>query len=881
MVMGRLLRRLRALVRRDRVERELDEELGYHLERELEQNLLGGMSPEEARSAALRSFGGLEQAKEGCREARGVRLLEELWQDLLYGIRMLRKNPSFTLVSVFTLALGIGANTAIFSLLNAIILRPLPYNEAERLVWIWGVNEQLSVKQGYLAAADIQDFQRQSTALDSIAAWTTLPINLIEDSESERLEGILVSTNFFRTLGVRINVGRDFEPGEAQEGRNQVVIISDGLWRRRFGADPQVIGRRLKLDRYDANSFTIVGIAPPEVQFPSRTDLWMPDFDDLGGSQRGGHDLRAIARLKAGATPEGAQAELNTIARRLEEQYPASNAGWRVTLTSVRDVILGTPYKAMWVLLGAVGCVLLIACANVANLQLARSARRNKEIALRAALGASRARIIRQLLTESVLLAMIGGTVGLLLAWWGVGWLRTTGPDTIPRLSEVWMNGRVLAFTTFITVLTGIAFGLIPALQASRPNLNEALKAGSRGATASGGSRRTRSLLVVSEVALAALLLISTGLLLKSFWLLINVDPGFRADRVLTAGISLNRDKYMQSGERRARFFQQVIERVRALPGVRSAGAISHLPFGGRGVNLGFTVQGRQAMAGEDTTRAELRVVSPEYFEVMSIPVKNGRAFTEKDTASSPPLIIVNEAFVRQFLGGAGPLGQRMQIKLGKGFEGEIIAVVGDVRHRGYDAEPRPEIYISYLQNTVWPVMNLVVRTEGEPREIAAAVKREIEAVDSTQAIFNLRPLEGFLSDSIAERRFHLLLLIAFAAVALLTAVAGIYGVMAYTVTQRTHEIGIRMALGAGRIDVIGLILKQGAGLVACGLGAGLCAAFIVTRLMAGLFYGVKASDPATFVAVALLMSSVALLACYIPASRATKVDPLIALRRE
>jgi putative ABC transport system permease protein len=868
---------------------ELDAELHYHLEREVEQNLASGMTPEEARYAALRNFGGVEQAKEKCREARGVRLIEELWHDLRYGLRMLRKNPGFTLVAVLTLTLGIGANTAIFSVVNAVILRPLPYNQAERLVWVWGSNEQFGVKQGYLSAADIFDFQRQSTQLESVAAWTTLPINLVEESQSERLEGILVSPNFFKTLGVRIGHGRDFEPGEAQEGRNQVVIISDPLWHRRFGSDPGVIGRRLKLDRYDANSFTVVGVAPPEVQFPLRTDVWMPDIDETSDGERGGHDLRAVARLRPGVTMEQAQAELNIIARRLEERYPTFNAGWRVTLTSVRDVILGTPYKAMWVLLGAVGCVLLIACVNLANLQLARSAGRGKEIALRSALGAGRKRIIRQLLTESLLLAVIGGALGLLLAWWGVRWLSIIGPDSIPRLREVVIGGRVLAFTGVITLLTGVAFGLLPALQASRSDLNEALKEGSRGATASAGNRRIHGLLVISEVAITVLLLVGAGLLLKSFWLLRNVDPGFKADRVLTAGISLNREKFMPSDgrgstgstERGAAFFRQIIERVSALPGVEAVGAISHLPFGGRGVNLGFTLQGHEVAASEDTTRAEVRVVSPGYFDAMAIPLIEGRAFTEQDSSSSPPVILVNQSFVRQFLSGATPLGRRLRVKLGKGFEGEIVGVVGDVRHRGYDADPRPEVYVTYLQNTIWPVMNLVIRTKNEPGEMAAAVRREIEAVDSTQAIFNIRPLTDLLSDSIAERRFNLLLLIAFAAVALVTAAAGVYGVTAYMVTQRTHEIGIRMALGARRIDVLKLIIGQGTRLVMCGLAIGLVAAFIVARLLTSLFYGVSASDPATYIVVVLFLSAIALLACYIPASRATKVNPLTALRYE
>jgi len=808
-------------------------------------------------------------------------VFQDLWLDLRYGARTLLKSPAFTLAAVFTIALGVGANTAIFSVVNALLLRPLPYDEAGRLIWIWGDNKQLGVSQGYLSAGDIDDFGRQSTRLESVAAWTTVPINLVGETRSERLEGILVSPNFFRTLGVRMAVGRDFEPGEGREGHNQFVIISDGLWRRRFGSDPGVIGRTLTLDRYDQNSFTVVGVAPPEVQFPLRTDVWMPDMDE-GGDERGGRDLRAVARLKHGATLEQAQDELNAISQSLEQQYPKTNAGWRVTLTSARDVIIGTPYRAVWVLLGAVGCVLLIACANVANLQLARAAARGKEIALRAALGASRWRIVRQLLTESVLLALVGGAVGLLLAWWGVGLLRAVGPDSIPRLRDAGIDGRVLAFTAAVTVLTGLAFGLIPALQSSRPDLIEALKAGrARGTTVGGVGRRTRGALVVAEVAVAALLLVGAGLLLKSFWLLSNVDPGFRSDRVLTAGVSLNRDRGAQTAERHMALFSRAVERVRALPGVERVGAISHLPFGGRGVNLRFTLPGQAPSADADAARAELRVVNPEYFEAMSIAVKRGRGFDAQDTASSPKALIVNETFARLFLRDSDPVGRRLRINLGNALEGEIVGVVGDVRHRGYDAEPRPEMYVSYLQNTIWPVMNLVVRTRVEPGSLAAEVRRELERVDPTAAVFNVRPLEDFLSDSVAERRLNLLLLLVFASVSLATAAAGIFGVTAYTVTQRTHEIGIRMALGARPGDVLRLVVGQGSRLIGCGLAIGLVAAFALTRLMASLFYGVSASDPATFALVGLLLSAVAVLACYVPASRAARVDPRIVLRGE
>jgi putative ABC transport system permease protein len=801
-------------------------------------------------------------------------------QDLRFGLRGLRKSPTFTLAAAVTLALGIGANTAVFSVVNALLLRPLPYDDAGRLVWVWGDNRRLGVSQGYLSSGDIQDFGQQGSRLESVSAWTTVPVNLVEETRSERLEGILASPNFFRTLGVRVSRGRDFEPGEGREGNNQVVIISDGLWRRKFGADPAVVGRRLTLDRYDANSFTVVGVAPPEVQFPLRTDVWMPDFDD-GEAERSAHDTRAVARLKPGATVAQAQDELNLIAESLERQYPDTNAGWRVTLSSARDVILGTPQRAVWVLLGAVLCVLLIACANVANLQLARAAGRGREIALRAALGASRARIVRQLLTESLLLAFVGGAAGLLLAWWGVGLLRAFGPDTIPRLREAGIDGRVLAFNAAAALITGLVFGLIPALQMSRPDLIKALNAGGRGVSSGRGGRRTRGALVVAEVAAAALLLVGAGRLLKSFWLLRNVDPGFRAERVLTAGVSLNRDLGAQTPERNMALFSQAIERVRAMPGVEAVGAVSHLPFGGRGVNLSFTLTGREPSPADEATRAELRVVGPDYFKALSIPVRRGRALDARDTDSSPRVLLVNESFARLFLRDADPVGRRLRVNLRPEFEGEVVGVVGDVRHRGYDAEPRPEIYVSYLQKTVWPVMNLVVRTKGEPGSLAPEVRRELERVAPSAAVFNVRPLEDFLSDYVAERRLNLLLLLVFAAVSLATAAAGVFGVTAYAVAERTREIGVRMALGARPVDVLRLVVGQGSRLVLCGVGLGLAAAFALTRLMAGLFYGVSAYDPLTFAAAGLLLSAVAVPACYVPASRAARVDPLVTLRGE
>ena len=577
-----------------------------------------------------------------------------------------------------------------------------------------------------------------------------------------------------------------------------------------------------------------------------------------------------------------ALSQLNVIAQNLERQYPETNEGWRTSLTSVRDLVLGTPYKALWILLAAVSCVLLIACANVASLQLARSAGRSREIVLRAALGAGRIRIIRQLLTESLLLAFFGGVCGLLLAWGGVVGLRAIGPASISRLGQATVNGWVLAYTGVVIFLVGITSGLIPALQSSRFDLNGALREGPNGSTGSFGRSRTQSVLLVSEIAVATLLLVGAGLLLKSFWRLQRVDPGFKAEHVLTTGISLNREKYMKDDERRMIFFSQVIERVRSIPGVESVGMISHLPFGGRGVNMGFKVSVQAEVTGDDDRlRAEFRVVSPDYFRTMNIPVRNGRRFTEQDTASAQRVAIVNEAFVRQFFPKRTAVGERLQVLRSTPLDCEVIGVIGDVRHRGYDAEARPEMYVSYLQETVWPVMNLVVRTQGEPLAVAASVRHEIESVDPTQAIFNVRPLETILLDSIAERRFNLVLLLSFALVAVLTAAAGIYGIMSYFVSQRTSEIGIRMALGASRQDVLRLILGHGMTLTISGVVIGLLIALIATRVMVSLLFGVSAIDPMTFAGVALFLTFVALLACYIPTQRAIKIDPLTAIREQ
>lgn len=880
--LSKLKVKLRALFRRGAMERELDEELRYHLEREVEQNLESGISPEEARYAALRSFGGIEQAREQCRDARGVRLIEDFWQDLRYGLRALIKSPAFTTLAVITLALGIGATTAIFTVAYSVLLRPLPYKNVDRVIYIWARNIRQSVNQGYLTYSDVVDYRERSRSFEYLAAYTTVVTNLTGAGEPERIEGFSVSTDFFRALGVNPLIGRTFNADDDLEDGN-VVILNYGLWQRKFGGDPGVIGRTIKLDMFWGNTFKVVGVMPRDFQFPERSELWIhaafndpPTHDDT-------HIFRAIGLLKPGVSLSQAQAEVDGIAQHLAQEYPPSNEGWNLSLVSLSEHIFGKTRLALFVLLGAVGFVLLIACSNIANLQLARALYRRREIAVRTAVGASPGRIIRQLLTESLLLSLMGGVGGLLLAFWGIRLLRVLGPQSIPRLAEVSIDMRSLLFTAVVSLTTGLLFGLAPALYVSRGNLNELLKDGARSATASPVGKRARSLLVIAQMALAVILLVCAGLLMKSFLRLREVSPGFASENILTLSISLTRADYPQADPRRTIFFREAIARIAAIPGVTTIGAISHLPLGGRGVNMQFEVEGR--MPVDAPANADLRVISSDYFAAISIPLLSGRRFTESDTTKTPHVIIVNESFAHIFFPGISPVGKRMTIK-GLGppsplFDGEIVGVVSDVRHRGLEEDARPEMYISYLQNTVWPVMNLVIRTSSDPAGFATAVRSEIQKIDKGQPVFNIKTMDQLLSESIAQRRFIMLLLGGFAALALSLAAVGIYGVMSYTVSLRAHEIGVRMALGAQAGDVLKLVIGHGMSLMLAGAGIGLIGALVLTPVMSSLLYKVNPIDTLTFAVVLLVLALTSLFACYIPARRATKVDPLNALRQE
>jgi putative ABC transport system permease protein len=797
---------------------------------------------------------------------------------------MLAQKPGFAAAAVLALALGIGANSAIFSVVNAVLLRSLPYEEPNQLLIVQSTRRQDSGRSGSSSYPDFADLKSQNQVFDDMAAFRSKGLTLTGAGEPERLEGARVSASFFPLLGVKTSLGRTFLPEEDKPKAERVVVISHGLWQRRFGGDANITGQSLTLD---AQSYTVVGVLAAGFDFPieiEKADVWSPlALDGQLLEQRGAHFLKVIARLKPGVSPQTAQAEITTIATSLEQQYPEDDTDRIVTLYSLYDHLVGGIRPALLVLLGAVGFVLLIACSNVANLLLARAAARQKEIAIRMALGASRGRIVRQLITESLILAFIGGGAGLLLALWGVESLIALSPANLPRLSGIGVDGWVLGFTLLISVMTGIIFGLAPALKASRPDLNDALKEGGRGSTEGFSGRRLRNLLVVSEMALALVLLISAGLLIRSFLQLQQVNAGFDPANVLTMSVQLPESKYEQ-GVQVSAFFEQTLERIAALPGVESAGGVTTLPLSGNNMRTTFTVQNRPAPVPGQEPLAQLRAVTPGYFRTLRIPLLRGEEFTENYKKDRPGRIIINDTMARRFFPDEDPIGLRLSIGLGIDDNDptawEIVGIVGDVRHASLDAEPIPEMYVPHSQQS-WPFLTLVVRSSSDPMALAGPVRSQILALDNDQPVSGIRSMEGMVSASIAQPRFYLLLLSIFAALALVLAAVGIYGVLSYSVTQRMHEIGIRMALGAKQSDVIKLVVGQGMMLALVGVAIGLVSAFVFTRLMSSMLYGVSATDPVTFAALALLLTAVALLASYIPARRATKVDPMIALRYE
>jgi putative ABC transport system permease protein len=812
--------------------------------------------------------------------------MNKLWQDVRFGARMLAKKPGLTFVAVLTLALGIGANTAIFSVVNAVLLRPLPYPQPDRLVYIFRV--QPPIVSGSISRPDFLELMAQNQSFQGLAAYTFATFNLTGVDQAERLRGALVSEDFFSLFGINAAQGRYLLPSDNQPGSPRVTVISYGVWQRRFGGDPKIVGQTIALN---GDSYTVVGITPKEFNFPSSTDAWMPARLPEGQQPRGSNYLLGVGRLKDNVTVEQARAQLNQIAASLADQFPQNDTNLSFLVSPLLDLQVRNIRPILWIMLGAVGFVLLIACANVANLLLARAMARQKEIAIRTAMGASRWQIVRQLLTESILLAILGGGLGILLAVWAVDLLVAFAPSNIPRVREVNVDGWVLGFTLLVSLGTGLLFGLAPAMQVSKSDLNETLKEGGRSA-ATGSPRQAllRRALVVFEIASSLVLLICAALLIVSISRLTRVDPGFDPRPLLTADVSFPRQPVSPSdkpiGALRKQlnstvsFLTQVQQRVAQLPGVEAVGAINDLPVTGRSsVNGGFSIVGQPPWEPGKTPVAEYRTVTNDYFRALGVPVIKGRTFNDADTLDSTPVVIINETMAKLYFAGEDPLGK--QINALTASPSQVVGVVGDARQWSLELPPAAELYFPYSQAAINAEASLVVRSNGDPASLSDAVRNIVREVNTDAPVLRLKTMNEILALSTAQQRFTMGLMAVFAAVALVMAIIGLYGVMSYSVTQRTHEIGIRMALGAERKDVMRLIVGQGLTLAVIGVGTGLVAAFAFTRLLATLLFGVSAKDPLTFAAVALIMLVVALGACFVPARRATKVDPMVALRYE
>lgn len=802
--------------------------------------------------------------------------MDTLFQDLRYALRTLRRTPGFTLAAVACLALGIGANTAIFSVINGVLLRPLPLKDPSSLVMVWETNPGHGNDRNVVSPANYLDWRAQNSTFADIGSYIDWRGNLTGITEPLEVAVSIATSTFFSVLGVRPELGRVYTSEEDVTNGPAVVVLSHRLWERQFGARRDVIGSQLSLN---GRSSTIIGVMPPDFGIEgSKAELWTPMGLDpaIDYRTRTGRYLTSVARLKPNVTVQRAQTDMDAIARRLQGAHPAFNTGWGANVVPMYEQVVGGVRRALFVLGGVVGFVLLIACANVANLLLARSTGRVREIAVRSALGAGRGRMVRQLLTESVLLATLGGAVGIVFAYWGLQAVKLLAPEGVPRIAAISVDGWTLVFTLVVALVTGLLFGLVPALHAGRGNLQTVLREGSRGSTTTGGAR---GILVATQVALSLVLLVGAALMMRSFSKLQSVDPGFDPVNVLTGRVQLAGERFRASSASTA-FFEQLIDRVGKLPGVESASAINWLPFAGQGSATSYWIEGRPVPPPTSEFVADVRAVDSRYFKTMRIRVRRGDPFEARANTESPKQIVVNEAFVRVHFPASNPIGEHVLMPWGDTLRGEIVGVVADTKHTGLDSAARPMIYWAMKQ---FPTnfMTLAVRTSGDPMRLAPAVAREIRALDANQPFADPKPLDAYLSQSVAQRRFSMTLLAVFSGVALVLAALGIYGVLAYTVAQRTREIGVRMALGAGHATVATMVVREALGVVAVGLAIGIGGALALTRVLASLLFDISPTDPLTFTVVTVALGAVALVASYLPARRAARVDPIVALRSD
>jgi putative ABC transport system permease protein len=892
---SRLRSWLGAILRRSRMDSEMDTELRFHLEAYAEDLVNGGVPLQEAMRRARLEFGGVDKTKEECREARGAHLIDILIQDLRYGARTMLRAPGFTAMAVIALALGIGANTAIFSVVNAVLLRPLPFDQPDRLVQLWHTPPQATfpgMKEFAVSPANFIDWRSESRGFQGMAAYGFGRYTLTGSGHPEAIRTCAATSGLLSILRVRPLLGRDFLDGEYEPDHDHEVVLSYGLWRSHFGGNPEIVGKNIELN---GQAFTVIGVMDAGFQFPIASDpddlaqMWKPlAWSDRDRAVRDNHNYGVVARLRDGVSLRQAQAELDAISNQLAQRYPSDNKGWGAIAVPLRDDLVGDVRPALLILLGAVALVLLIACANVANLILSRTLSRRKESAVRAALGATRRRLLQQAFAETLLLAVFGGALGLIFAHYGVTLIVRFLAQRLPRSNEITLDGWVLAFTLGVSLFTGFAAGLLPALRMAKGDLNEALKQGLGRTVADSGGSRTRNVLVISEVALSLMLLIGAGLLIRSLWMLRNSNTGFDADHVVTMAVSIPTGKFSEP-EQQVSYFRRVLDRVRGLPGVGSAGLIDSMPLSDDGSHQPISIEGRPALAMADQPEVEVRLVSPGYMSAMHISLLRGRDIDDSDVAGRPGAVLISQSMAKAFWPNQDPIGKRLTLYFFPDVTRVVVGVVADVKiYALNDTRPTPTLYfplaqVSSPKGADWRSfgMNLAVRTKTDPLSAVPAITGSVREIDSDVPLLNVRTMDDAVSASLSPQRFAMLLLAAFAGLALLLAVVGIYSVMSYSVSRRTHEIGIRVALGASRTDVLALVVRQGLMLALIGSAIGITGALLLSRLMSSQLYGISPTDPVTFVAVSILLTLVALTACYIPARRAMQVDPMVALRYE